>query len=268
MQNSLSAYVLPAAHCELYLQSTQIGFINAAFLIGGTCSSFLWGVIADLTGRKKVLVITLLLDALVTLFCTLMQDFIGLLICRFINGFLIGGPGSLTFTYLAEFHAPHHRSKSIYYSGIFFSIAWLLLPAIARIILPLQIEIMFKGFIICSSWRIFLALLAIPELIAGVWILYLPESPKYLATGDPKKALIVLKQMFSLNTGKDESEFPVKNLVNDVQIFDATTNGVNCRGKVARLIEDVYSQINKLLRVPLLILTLITSGIMFSNMFG
>lgn len=268
IQNGLPAFVIPAAHCELNLTSFQMGFINASFLVGGVCSSFLWGIVGDLNGRRKVLIITLFLDSLVTFFCAFMQNFIGIMCCRFINGFLIGAPGSLTFTYLAEFHSPRHRSKSIYYSGVFYTLSWLILPAVAWIVLPMEIDIRLGDFVVFSPWRIFLLSLILPELIAGVWLLHLPESPKFLAMNEPKKALRVLRKMYSVNTGKSKREFPLRNLTTQANNRDSSKNVVNCRGKVARIIEDVCWQMNSLFKVPLLMMTLLLSGIMFSNMFG
>lgn len=42
--------------------------------------------------------------------------------------FRMGGPGSLVYMYLGEFHAERYRAKSICFLGFFFTLAWLILP--------------------------------------------------------------------------------------------------------------------------------------------
>ncbi|XP_031337479.1 synaptic vesicle glycoprotein 2C-like [Photinus pyralis] len=264
LQYGLSAYAMPAAHCELNLLPSEIGFINASFLVGGTSSALLWGVIADLNGRRKVLIIALLSDVAVTICCALTQNFFGLMICRFFNGFLIGAPGSVTFTYLAEFHAPKHRTKSIYYSGVFSTIPWLILPALAWSILPLKIDVHFGEFLLYSPWRVFLIILTLPEIIGGIMLINLPESPKFLAENAPDSAMRVLQKMYNVNNRENVSECPIKHL--DERNI--------CRPKsptkrtIRNLILKVYVQVYILFRPPLLSMTLLTTLVTFSNMFG
>lgn len=59
-----------------------MGFIHVAFMIGAAISSFIWGIVADLQGRKIVLVLTLIADFIVTALCALMPHFYGIVICR------------------------------------------------------------------------------------------------------------------------------------------------------------------------------------------
>lgn len=65
-QNGLSGYVFPAAKCDLRLTSGDVGALNAAFLVGGACGSFVWGMMADTGGRKRALVASMAADVLVT----------------------------------------------------------------------------------------------------------------------------------------------------------------------------------------------------------
>lgn len=89
-QNGLSSYVFPAAQCDLKFSSFELGILNMAFMIGGIASCFLWGALADNLGRKRVIFFTHLLDALVTIICSVLPSATNLLVCRFLNGFLIG----------------------------------------------------------------------------------------------------------------------------------------------------------------------------------
>ncbi|KAK4881440.1 hypothetical protein RN001_004759 [Aquatica leii] len=270
VQYGLTAYAMPAAHCELNLSSPQIGIINSSFLIGAIFSSFLWGVIADSTGRKKLLITTLLLDSAVTVCCALSQSANGIIACRFINGFLVGAPGSVTFSYMAEFHAPAHRAKTIYYAGVFFTIPWLILPALAWCILTLKVDVVLGDFIFISPWRIFLMILALPELLGGIWLIQLPETPKFLSATDTEKALKVLHDMYEMNTKNNKETFPIKRIVKNLQVHDKLKPNVKMvnNDKLRKLVFEIFIQMFTLFKAPLRKSTTLITSIMFSNMFG
>lgn len=70
----------------------------------------------------------LLADWFITICAALSQSYLALMIFRFLNGFLIGGPGTLIYSYFSEFQPEKIRTKSICLIGMFFTVAWLLLP--------------------------------------------------------------------------------------------------------------------------------------------
>lgn len=55
---------------------------------GGLASAFFWGILADHVGRKKVLVVSLLLDGILTLISSLSQTFAVFAAFRFLSGFM------------------------------------------------------------------------------------------------------------------------------------------------------------------------------------
>lgn len=283
-QNGLSSYVFPAAQCDLKFSSFELGILNMAFMIGGIASCFLWGALADNLGRKRVLFFTHLIDAVITIICSVLPSATNLLICRFLNGFLIGkhtdthhhlycklinftgAPGSIIFTYVAEFQPPKYRTPVVCCCGIFFTISWLILPLLAYIILPLQgVNFQLGEVFYFSPWRLFLVVLAVPELLTALWILRMPESPKFfLANGSHNKCLTVLKKMYSINSGDHPDLFPVKQLRTDVN--DSSKDA--CEGKITRVLQSMKQQAKILFRPPLVLVTGLTSSVMFANMFG
>lgn len=271
-QNGLSAYVFPASKCELHLSSAQLGTIHAIFMVGGVSSSFLWGSLADVYGRKTILLLTLPMDFLVTVVCCFMNSFYGVLICRYLNGFIIGAPSSITFSYLGEFHAPPHRTKSICYSGIFFTIAWLLLPTISYIILPLNVRISLAFLPDFTQWRLLLFILGLPEIVTFFWLTRLPESPKFLESrGERKEALDILAKMYALNNGKEVEDYPVQSLMVGLGQDSTKVNKeqkVACSGRTARMVREMLNQFKKLFTPPLLGLSILVSVIVFANMYG
>lgn len=266
-QNGLTSYVFSAAQCDLGFKSQDLGLLNVSFMLGGTISAFLWGIIADVKGRRNVLVWTILLDGAVTLACSFMQNLTGLLVCRLFNGILIGCAGSVTYTYLAEFHSPKFRAKSVCYSGLAFIAGWVLLPILAYIILPLKFKIDILK-VAYTPWRVFLIIIAVPEIVAGLALLKLPESPKFLHNKNySEKALSILNNIYSQNKSKKDEGFLVKQLSTNFTI-PADIKQLQTKGKNARLISEMVKQIKILFGSEVRAKTLLMCLLMFSNMFG
>ncbi|XP_050293770.1 synaptic vesicle glycoprotein 2B-like [Anthonomus grandis grandis] len=266
-QNVLPSYILSAA-CDLHLTSNDEGMLNITFMIGGIISCFLWGTLADNMGRRKVLYMTHMADALITLVCAVLPTATNLFICRFFNGILIGAPGSIIFTYVAEFQPPKYRSPVVCSCGIFFTLSWLILPLMAYFILPLtQVTCNLGNIIHMSPWRLFLVIVALPELFTALWIMKMPETPKFLlAKGYTEKCLRVLETMYSKNTGMEVDSYPVRHLVE--QKVESENKKAEYDGKVLRVLKAMAYQMKSLFQPPLLVVTVLTCSIMFANMFG
>ncbi|XP_052758144.1 synaptic vesicle glycoprotein 2B-like [Galleria mellonella] len=230
VQNCVMSYVLPAAKCELQLTTYQAGLINMAFMSGGVASAFFWGIVGDVFGRRSVLSVTLLLDAAITLAQSTVPDYRLLLAARTINGFLIGGPSTLVFTYLSDLVGVKKRQFYLNITGMSFVAAWLVLPAFAWLVIPFHASNA-TSVLPTYSWRLFLALVSLPGFISGFWILYLPESPRLLCdTNRSEKALELLTLIHNSNNGKT-SEFKVKKLIQDNILVTKTLNGEQNRTK-------------------------------------
>ncbi|KOX73253.1 Synaptic vesicle glycoprotein 2A [Melipona quadrifasciata] len=184
-------------------------------LHGGVLSSLIWGVFADAYGRKHILLLTLLSDSILSIGGSFSQSFKVLLMFRALNGFFIGAPGSLIYTYLGEFHATKQKLKVLCYIGFFWTVSWLILPAhpclpgLAWIIIPLPISLQFNGMLY-NSWRLFLAVIGMPTLMITLIAFTYPESPKFLASqGKTDEALAILRKIYATNTGRNEDEYPI-----------------------------------------------------------
>lgn len=268
-QNGLPPYVLPAAQCELNLTSFHLGLLNVCFLSGGTLSCFLWGFLADTHGRRKLLIITHFLNSITTIICSLIPHAAALVVCRLLNGFLIGAPGSIVFSYIAEFQPPKYRLRCICFCGFLFTTSWLLLPALAFYILPLDMNYNFYNMIYVSPWRFFMIVLTVPELFLALWFIRMEESPKfYFANGNTTMALLVLRNMFAANTGKRPSLYPVKHLISETSSENNRMQHMSNERKTCRTFKKIARTVRTIFRPPLLKSTLLTCTIMFSNMFG
>lgn len=63
-------------------------------------------------------------------------------------------------------------------------------------------------------WRLLLLIFTVPGMISGLWLYFMPESPKFLLTQDRnEEALEVVRWMYRTNKGKaNHDDFPVVKL--------------------------------------------------------
>lgn len=78
------------------------GFINALFIFGWAIGGFTWGMISDKIGRKKALVYAIICYGAFTILTGLMPQWEGLLVCRFMSGFGVGGEMVIAMTFISE----------------------------------------------------------------------------------------------------------------------------------------------------------------------
>ncbi|KAK3921671.1 Synaptic vesicle glycoprotein 2A, partial [Frankliniella fusca] len=79
-------YVLSAASCDLDMTQGNKGTLGAITYIGIICSAHMWGVLADTTGRRRIMVLALLADVVVSVGASLSPNFAVLVVLRFLNG--------------------------------------------------------------------------------------------------------------------------------------------------------------------------------------
>ncbi|XP_046420410.1 synaptic vesicle glycoprotein 2C-like isoform X2 [Neodiprion fabricii] len=214
------SYVLPSAECDLGLTLLDKGLLNSMAFAGMICSSFAWGFLADMFGRKTILVYGYLLDAIFNLASSFSQVSWMLLVFKFFNGVIISGPYAALLSYLAEVHGEKHRSQSYMWLGVFFSLGNISVPCVAWLIIPLDWEWTFFGdSMVFNSWRLFLVVCTVPEFIACLALSFFPESPRFLiAKGRHQEALDVFKKIYSINTGNHPDTYAVKSLVQESSI--------------------------------------------------
>ncbi|XP_067214394.1 synaptic vesicle glycoprotein 2C-like [Linepithema humile] len=267
-QYGANAYILPSAECDLNMRSEEKGLLNVAFLIGSAISALFWGVFAGAYGRRNILLLTLFSDSILSLIGSFSPNFELFLVFRIISGFLMGAPGSLVYMFLGEFHAERYRAKSICYLGFFFTLAWMILPGLAWIIIPLPISFDI-GIITYKSWRMFLGVISLPTFIIAVVTYTYPESPKYLVSqGKTDEALAVLQQIYAINTGRDKSEFPVKEILSDAVFEVEKGEAPSSSDVLTELLKNIWWQLRTISSPPLLKYCILLWTLYFTNMFG
>ncbi|EDW36761.1 GL18413 [Drosophila persimilis] len=162
------------------------------------------GYKADEIGRRKMLLITMILSLAASLLSALMPEFWSFLVMRFFVGLFVTGPSSLIVTYLSEFTKISLRGSVINYQSYFIGISMILMTCVASVLLPLKLHHRIVNDYALTSWRVVALLNLLPGIIGLVTLWFLPESPKYyLAVDQQKRAMEALERCCRLNKGKD-----------------------------------------------------------------
>lgn len=98
---------------DISAQPRISGFINAVFIFGWAFGGFSWGIISDRIGRKKALLSAITWYGLFTLLTAFMQNWWGIVICRFMSGFGVGGVLVISLTMLSEVWPGKNKSVVI-----------------------------------------------------------------------------------------------------------------------------------------------------------
>lgn len=81
-------YIIPAAQCDLDLGLTEKGILSSVNYLGVFTTSHLWGFIADTKGRRKVILISLLMSFLFSLLSSISPNAWIFILMRYLNGIL------------------------------------------------------------------------------------------------------------------------------------------------------------------------------------
>ncbi|MGA5805080.1 MFS transporter [Streptomyces cellulosae] len=164
----LAGYVLPLLKADMLLSAAQLGLFGAAGLAGMAVGAFAWGTVADVIGRKRVFMLTVLVYGSASLACALSPNFETLLLARFIEGTGLGGCLPVDYSLVSEFTPRKVRGRVMALMGIAFPLGATLCGVMSTFMLPLE------------NWRLMLGLMVVPAALA-VWIRRgIPESPLFL----------------------------------------------------------------------------------------
>ena len=122
----------------------------------------------------------------------------------------MGGSIPLVFTYFAEFQPSSKRGGALSLLASFWMVGNITVAGLAWAVIPHQLS--------WASWRVFTVVSAAPSLLISIALLALPESPKFLlCKARSEESLAVMRRVFSSNTGRPHTDFPVSQLVNDTE---------------------------------------------------
>ncbi|XP_069941047.1 synaptic vesicle glycoprotein 2B-like isoform X3 [Cherax quadricarinatus] len=166
--------LLPAAQCDLNMTSTDKGWLSSMVFFGMMVGGYIWGCLGDIYGRRKVLMVSLVVNGLAGIISSLVQTFPAFLCFRFISGLGVGGSIPLVWAYISEFQPADRRGGALCIIASFWMVGNVLVAVFALAIIPFDIGFVTPSFSY-NSWRIFLTLCALPSLMYyGLW-LWFPE---------------------------------------------------------------------------------------------
>uniref|UniRef100_A0A336LUM0 CSON005174 protein n=1 Tax=Culicoides sonorensis TaxID=179676 RepID=A0A336LUM0_CULSO len=210
-------FLMTPAQCDLELNSFAKGLLTSSSYFGIMIPSYMWGYISDRYGRRKVIIYTLFATSVMAVCSSLSRTFFWFLFFRFWTGFFISAASGGMYPYLGEFNTMKNRPTVMAWCSCGTGISMTAAPIIAWAILSLNIEFtIYEGFVF-HSWRLIIIAYTLPGLLAAIFLIYCPESPKfYMAQGCELKALKVLEWIFITNTRQELKHFPVKRLAPEV----------------------------------------------------
>ncbi|XP_068146919.1 synaptic vesicle glycoprotein 2C-like [Drosophila tropicalis] len=204
---SIFSYAMTSMECELSLTNAERGTLNGMVYFGMIAGATFWALISDNLGRRPVIILSHIGDAIFGNILALSQNFPTMCVCKFLSGLCICGGYSSFLTYLAEVHSSSKRTPMMFLCGFMLNIASGILPIMALIILPSDFKLGNDKFSY-ASWQLFLTLGTIPSIIVAIGFGFMPESPKFdIHHGKNARAMNTLKKIQYLN-GKRGQELP------------------------------------------------------------
>lgn len=183
---SLIAYTLPYIRDEMALNEAMMGNVSAAAFIGQMIGSLVGSYIADVIGRRPVILLCTVLSALLTSITGLAQTPEALMVLRLLGGLAIGGLLAPAWSLNIEAMPPGKRATSVTIIMLGFSAGAAAAGPITNLIAP------------DYGWHyVFFVCGALTLLLAIVLQVTLPESARWMvAKGRPKAQVAPLLNRF------------------------------------------------------------------------
>lgn len=159
----------PRMRAEFMLDNAQMAWAFSAAIIGTLPGAIIGGRLADIVGRKKILILSIMLFGIMSLLTAFATNYNLLLVIRFLTGLGMGGALPMMITVASEAVAENRKATavSIMYSGIPFGG---LLTSVVAMLMAGDAE-----------WRhIFYVGGIAPILLIPLLMKFLPESNSYL----------------------------------------------------------------------------------------
>ena len=159
---------------EWQLSSERLAILNATMLGAAFLGAMVFGRVADLVGRKRVYWLVAAIMVVAALGSALAPSFWPLVGFRFLLGFGVGGDYPVSAVLMTEYSNAKNRGRLV---GLVFST-----QALGLIVGPLvALALLGAGTGTDITWRVLLALGAVPAAAVVYLRRKMPESPRYQA---------------------------------------------------------------------------------------
>ncbi|XP_054014399.1 synaptic vesicle glycoprotein 2A-like isoform X2 [Hylaeus anthracinus] len=258
-------FILPSAACDFRMTTMDKGRLSAAPMLGMLAGSYIWGCYAAIKGRRLSLLVALFLHGISELLASVVPLYWVFLFLKFLSGAAMNGQSAVVFLYLGEFQPTKYRNKMLSWMEMAWVLGMIILAGVGWIIIPLEVNIPIGG-VVFHSWHLFVFICSLPALLTGTWLLFFPETPKYLAeTGQNVQMLDVLMRMYSENSGEPPKEYITKlrncgnNNLNDLvhRIMHTRDQDDVEEQSFQLMINDIWTKTVMILKPPFLCRTIV-----------
>lgn len=157
-------FALQSIRAEFGLSLAQAGLVTAFTMAASSAGGIVSGILADRIGRRRTLILTILLFSLASGGSATSTGLVSLLFWRALIGLGLGGEWSAGSVLVAETWPAVHRAKAISLMQSGFSIGYLAASLLSAVILP------------AYGWRALFLVGILPALLA-LWIRHGVEEP-------------------------------------------------------------------------------------------
>lgn len=154
---------------DFTLSTFDLEVIVSGVLAGAAVGALLGGRLADLFGRRKLLIVTAIIFGVGAIVCAAATSPAILVIGRIIVGLGIGLASGTVPVYISEVSPPEARG---------WQVSLFQLAITVGILLAYIVDYAFAS---TQGWRWMFGLAVVPATIFGIGMLFLPESPRWLA---------------------------------------------------------------------------------------
>jgi len=154
---------------QFALSTPQQGLVVSVVLVGAAVGALSGGHLADIFGRRLMLLVTAAIFVAGALVCAAAPSLIVVVIGRLIVGLGIGFATSTVPIYISEVSPPQARGWQVSLFQLAITIG---------ILAAYLVDYVFSG---SMGWRWMLGLAVVPGAILGLGMIRMPESPRWLA---------------------------------------------------------------------------------------
>ncbi|XP_051161415.1 synaptic vesicle glycoprotein 2B-like [Leptopilina boulardi] len=244
-----TGFVLPAAACDLNMNIMDKSLFGTVFFVGSCFSAVISGFLANLKGRKWILLVALFVQGNSDFLQSVLPNYYIMLCLKFLSG--AGSAGqNIVFTYLSECLPLKNRQFLLSNMGYFWTLGHAFTAAVGLGIIPQKFGIE-KSYFTFHSWNLYILICSLPAFLLGFCLIFMPETPKFLAErGSREKLLQVLIYMYEQNVGKSGKEYIEKLLSSGnialVELAKKNNKKVKDSNKEKFVIEKIFNELNQL----------------------
>ncbi|MGO0123202.1 sugar porter family MFS transporter [Desulfothermobacter acidiphilus] len=178
---------------EFQMSYVQQEIAVSSVLAGAVLGAALGGRLADLFGRRLMMILTAVIFLTFAFLTSLAQNAVQFMAMRFVVGLAIGVEALISPMYIAEVAPASIRGSLVTLDQLAITVG----VAASYLV----------DYLVSPNWRSMFALAAIPALVLAVGMVLLPESPRWLVVrGRLRKALAALHRIDGKKVAQEELE--------------------------------------------------------------